>query len=92
MCPVQTIDDPCPDQPYQAWIEVLSSSGALVTSVFSDAGGEFRIGLRPGTYVVRPEANRRMGPSRYPIASEQTVVVERGLFTQVHVSFDTGIR
>jgi len=92
MCPVQTLDDPCPDQPYQAWIEVVTASGAVVTSVYSDEHGEFRIGLRPGAYVVRPESLPRMGPGRFPFASEQSVVVQRGRYAAVLVSFDSGIR
>ena len=26
-CPVQSVDNPCPDLPYQAWIDVRNSSG-----------------------------------------------------------------
>jgi hypothetical protein len=91
MCPVQTVQDPCPDQPYQAWIHVSSSSGEWLTSVRSDTDGSFMVGLRPGTYRVGGDGAFARA-IRHPIAPEQEVVVERGSFTDVVVHFDTGIR
>ena len=87
MCPVQTQDDPCPDTPYEAWIDVRTAGGVLVTRVRSDEEGHFRVGLRPGTYMLDPESG-----SPFPTAGEQTVEVEEGVYTEVVVSFDTGIR
>ncbi len=87
-CPVQTVDDPCPDLPYQAWIDLRAAgSGAPVTRVRSDEEGRFRVGLRPGSYVLDPESG-----IPFPSAGEQTVYVEEGIYTDVIVSFDTGIR
>ncbi len=86
-CPVQTLEDPCPDVPYEAWIEVRSADGKFATRIQSGEDGRFRIGLRPGQYVLDPESG-----NPFPIASEQQVEVEEGIYAEVIVSFDTGIR
>ena len=86
-CPVQTLEDPCPDLPYQAWIRVRNGEGDRVTRVQSGPDGRFRIGLRPGEYVLDPESG-----NPFPVADDQAVEVEPGSYTEVTVSFDTGIR
>ena len=86
-CPVQNADNPCPDRPHQARIEVHSFGGGSVTSVESGEDGRFRVGLRPGRYMLVPESG-----DPFPRASEQEVVVAVGVYTEVTVSFDTGIR
>lgn len=87
MCPVSYPGNPCPDQPYEAELHVLDSKGGAVTRIRSGADGTFRIGLRPGTYVLHPESGNPL-----PIAPDQTVVVPEGAYVSVTVSFDTGIR
>ena len=87
MCPVQRQDDPCPDTPYEAWISVRTTGGVLVTRVRSDEEGRFRVGLRPGSYTLDPESE-----GQFPTAGEQAVEVDEGVYTEVIVSFDTGIR
>lgn len=86
-CPVASQEDSCPDLPYQAWIVLRRSDGCRVTRVRSDENGRFRVGLRPGSYVLDPQSG-----SPFPVAAEQEVVVEAGRYTEVLVSFDTGIR
>ena len=86
-CPVQGPGNVCPDRPYQAWIDVRGSGGGRVTRVRSGEDGRFRVGLRPGRYVLEPESG-----SPFPTASEQEVDVEDGVYAEVIVSFDTGIR
>ena len=86
-CPVATAQDPCPDSPYQAWIRVRRLDGGTVTRVRSGEDGRFRVGLRPGTYRLDPESGDPL-----PFAMEQEVEVEAGRYTEVVVSFDTGIR
>ncbi len=86
-CPVQGPGNDCPDLPYQAWIDVRGSGGWSVTRIRSGEDGRFRVGLRPGRYVLDPESG-----SPFPTASEQEVVVEDGVYAEVTVSFDTGIR
>jgi hypothetical protein len=86
-CPVATADDPCPDSPYQAWIRVRRLDGRTVTRVRSGENGRFRVGLRRGTYRLDPESGDPL-----PSATEQEVEVEAGRYTEVVISFDTGIR
>jgi hypothetical protein len=84
--PHETIGEPNLT-PYQAKFEVLDSSGHRVTSFETDPSGNFRIGLPPGKYTLRPQSS---GP--YPRASARTVVVSPKSFTQVRVVYDSGIR
>ncbi|MBI4769818.1 MAG: carboxypeptidase regulatory-like domain-containing protein [Chloroflexi bacterium] len=86
-CPVVQIGSPCPDQPFQATVNVLSTAGAQVLQFQSDARGRFRVALPPGSYVLRPESPG--GPTRAP---EQTVTVQPGAFAQVTITYDSGIR
>ena len=86
-CPVQTLENPCPDLPYPAWIQVRKSSGDLVTRIRAGVDGGFRVGLRPGLYILHPESG-----NPFPVAGDQEVEVQDGAYTQVTVSFDTGIR
>ncbi len=86
-CPVQTLENPCPDLPYRAWIRVRTSDGGSVTRIRAGEDGRFRVGLRPGLYVLDPESG-----NPFPFASDQEVEVEKGKYTEVTVFFDTGIR
>ncbi len=86
-CPVETLEDPCPDLPHQARIDVLTAEGAFVTRVQSGDDGRFRVGVHPGSYILDPESG-----NPFPIAGEIDVEVKEGVFTQVTVNFDTGIR
>ncbi|NNK47548.1 MAG: carboxypeptidase regulatory-like domain-containing protein [Gemmatimonadetes bacterium] len=86
-CPVQSLEDPCPDLPYEASIAVRTAGGEFVTRIRSGEDGRFRVGLIPGRYVLDPEEG-----DPFPIASEQEVAVGDGAYTEVIVNFDTGIR
>jgi hypothetical protein len=86
-CPVQTPDNPCPDLPYQAWIKVRRSGAGIITRIQSGEDGHFRVGLRPGTYILDPESG-----DPFPFAVEQEVEVEAGVYAEVVINFDTGIR
>jgi hypothetical protein len=86
-CPVQTQDEDCADRPYQAWITVRDAEGDHVTRVRSGEDGRFRVGLVPGRYTLDPEDG-----DPFPTATDQEVDVLPGSFTEVVVSFDTGIR
>jgi hypothetical protein len=87
MCPIVQVGQECPDQPYQAVLTVNSSTGERVVQVQADENGMFRIPLEPVEYIQHPESQNAL-----PFASEQTVRVEAGKFTQVMVSYDSGIR
>jgi len=86
-CPVQSLENPCPDLPYQAWIVVRGDGGEVVTRIQSGEDGRFRVGLRPGSYLLDPESGEP-----FPIAGPQEAEVVEGVYTEVVVSFDTGIR
>ena len=87
MCPVMQANIPCPDQPFQATITVLDENRNKVTDFQSDAQGNFKIGLKPGTYILVPESTNAMTH-----AGEQTVTVIEGQFIRVTVNYDSGIR
>ncbi len=65
ICPVQSQDDPCPDQPHEAWVTVRNAGGT-VTRFRTGEDGRFRIGLRPGRYTLDPQSG-----DPFPIATEQ---------------------
>jgi len=73
--------------PYQATVTVLDGGGNTVTTFTSDAQGNFRVPLAPGTYTLRPES-----PARYPRASTRSVVVAPRAFTRVDIVYDSGRR
>ena len=89
MCPVVQQGQECPDRPYQATLTVLTASGHKVTQFTTDAEGRFQVPLAPGDYILRPQtpANQPM-----PVAAEQAFTVTEGQFTQVDVTYDSGIR
>ena len=87
MCPVVQVGQECPDQPYQVVLTVNSPEGERIVQIQTDEGGRFKIPLQPGEYILHPES-----PNVMPFAGEQTVLVEEGIFTQVIVNYDSGIR
>jgi hypothetical protein len=87
MCPALQPEQPCPDQPYQARLTVNGLNGKRLTQVQTDQQGHFRIPLQPGQYVLHPES-----PNSMPFAGESVVQVEAGRFTQLRVTYDSGIR
>jgi len=89
-CPVEIEASPCPQRPLSARITIaLAGTGAVVTTVVSDAEGRFRVGLSPGSYVLNA-VNLTGAP--YPRSSPVDVVVYSGSYTSVTVSFDSGIQ
>ena len=86
-CPVESLDDPCPDIPYQAWIDFRRLNGMPVARVQSGEDGRFRVDLPTGAYILAPESG-----TPFPIAADLKVAVAEGEFSEVTVNFDTGIR
>ena len=86
-CPVMRIGQECPDEPYQAVLTVNSLGGERIVQVQTDEEGWFKIPLEAGEYILHPES-----PNALPHAEEQTVTVEKGKFTEVTVTYDSGIR
>ena len=86
-CPIVQQGQSCPDQPYQATLTINSLEGKKITQAQTDGSGRFQIALAPGQYMMHPESQNVM-----PFAAEQTFTVEAGMFTQVIVNYDSGIR
>ena len=89
VCPVERVDTPCPDKPYQAMIVVKNDQGNEVARVQSGQDGRFRVALEPGAYTLAPQSSNE---GSFPFASEQQVEVQAGAFTTVSIEFDSGIR
>ncbi len=91
-CPVEASpgdNNPVPClTPYAAKMAVLDNEGVKVATITSGADGKFQIDLPPGDYVVTPES----GTDTYPIAQPQSVTVATGVYTEIQVNYDTGIR
>lgn len=87
VCPVVQEGQECADRPYQATLIVNNSNGREIVKVQTDEQGRFKIPLEPGEYILHPES-----PNVMPYAAEQVFVVEAGKFTQVNITYDSGIR
>jgi len=89
MCPgpVASVGTPCPDQPYQSTLIILDVNNHQITQVESDTDGFFRVVLEPGTYTIHPEQGKI-----FSTASDLSVKVVEGEYTQVLIQYDSGIR
>jgi hypothetical protein len=88
-CPVETAESPCPDRPLaDVEIRVLRGSDVVAT-VRSDGEGRFAVALDPGRYEVQAVVEEGgPGMSAKPV----DVVVTSGVFNDVNVPVDSGIR
>lgn len=78
-------------KPYQtALVVVNASDGREAARVQTGSDGRFRVSLPPGEYTVGPAPDRQ--PRKFPRGEEQTVIVQPGKFTNVTISFDSGMR
>jgi len=87
MCPVMQDNVACLDQPYQATLTVLSTSGEEITQFQTDEQGLFKVELASGDYVLHPES-----PNGLPSAADIAFAVKEHQFTQLEISYDSGIR
>lgn len=85
--PIRVGATECADKPYQATLTILDANGLQVTQIQTDAEGRFQISLPPGTYTLRPESDTPL-----PYAPEQVITVLEGHFTQVTITYDSGLR
>ena len=90
LCPVQIQGQPCPDQPVQATVQVLDTSGGQVTRFQTDDQGRFTVNLAPGNYVLRPQRGDGQGLGN--LGKDQPVTVVQGQYVTVTLSIDSGIR
>jgi hypothetical protein len=88
-CPVQVAESPCADAPYEATISVTSGVEVVATGE-SSSDGTFRISVPPGTYTVA--AVPRNGDAIAHAEPVAGVVVTTGSFSNVAISFDSGVR
>lgn len=88
-CPVVHVGTECPDEPYETALAVTDIDGEIVATGKSDADGFFRILLPPGSYILVPETPNRNAP---PYVDPLLFNVEPGLFTQLEVLYDSGMR
>jgi hypothetical protein len=88
-CPVVQVNEPCPDEPFEAKIHVLDpGSSDVVATASSDKDGRFVVRLAPGRYVLEG-----VSPGEaFPFAKPVDVTVRPHAFTNATVAFDTGIR
>ncbi len=85
-CPVERIDSPCPDRPYEARITIWQGD-ILVAETRSGPDGRFTVRLSPGEYRVVGESG-----DTFPHGSEVTVTVTEGHVAPIEIRFDSGIR
>jgi hypothetical protein len=88
MCPVVQIGAECPDSPYAALLIVEDDRGRQAARIESAADGSFRVALPAGDYRLVPQP----GESGMPWAEETPFTVVAGMWTQVDVLYDSGIR
>jgi hypothetical protein len=77
-------------KPYAGTIDIFNESGGLLKAVHSGADGKFRVSLKPGTYILKPEPRDPARP--YPMGKPVTVTVKPGPYATVDIQYDTGIR
>jgi hypothetical protein len=85
-CPVERIDSPCPDRPYEARITIWQGP-TLIAETRSGADGHFTVLVPAGEYRVVGESG-----ATFPRGTETTVSVVEGALSTVALRFDSGIR
>jgi hypothetical protein len=87
-CPVEQMGSPCPDEPVPGTVRAVSVSDVgIIGQTTTDQRGRFRLSLEPGTYIVTATAaHGALTP--VPV----TVEVKAGVFAEVTLEADTGIR
>jgi hypothetical protein len=91
ICPVVQPDQPCPDRPFEASIEIRGQDnhGDHLT-VRSRKDGRFRVKLAPGKYKLSPISPNPGAPPQAP--PTQSVTVVSGRYTHVTIRYDSGMR
>ena len=88
-CPVQRVGGPACVAPLAATISVRNTTGQELTRFRSGSDGTFKMDLAPGTYTL---VGISSGPAGLPRPIPVTVTVVDGQYSQVNVTFDSGIR
>lgn len=75
-------------KPYKTIVIVKSENGLnQITKFSSNNDGSFKVYLKPGNYVILSQKTS----SPFPILKPIVVEVKDNQFTEVNISFDTGI-
>lgn len=93
VCPVERIppDPACAPKPYKTTIDIWSTvTGSTYKPVATNAAGQFRLSLAPGSYGLKVSAHSEA--ALYPRCSEVAFVVVAKKSQDVTVNCDTGIR
>jgi hypothetical protein len=86
-CPVERPGKIC-ERPYRATIAIRREPGdTLIARVRSSMEGRFRISLAPGRYLLVPQNGHP-----YPRSSPLLTTVHSRHYTDVLISYDSGIR
>jgi Carboxypeptidase regulatory-like domain len=91
-CPVERVDRPCADKPPDGATVTVTRQGAhhlagsapVAARTTTDAHGDFRVALTPGTYTVTADAGMS--------CESVTTRVTGGAKSKVEIECDTGIR
>ena len=76
-------------KPYQATIIIKNNDNfAEIERFTSNINGTFKVYLKPGKYILEPLKSNEP----YPIVSPVEVEVKPNQFSEVNISYDTGIR
>ena len=88
-CPVmrEPPDPQCADRPYQATLKILNQANKIVIDQKINSDGTFKFSLPPGQYTIEDGSSAVM-PTLRPIS----VIVGPNSYTEVDLSFDSGIR
>jgi hypothetical protein len=88
-CPVEQVGAPPCVTAYAATLVVTSAEDdSVVGRVSSGPDGTFSIDVPPGDYVTVPQP----GGETFPFGQPIEVTVEAGAYTEIEVSYDSGIR
>lgn len=88
-CPVETIENPCPDLPVPGIVvRVSAPDGSVATRTRTDAEGSFDVAVAPGEYLLQPVVESGGVTFSKPLR----VSVPDGTFVEVTLQVDTGIR
>ncbi len=89
-CPVVQADSPCPDQPYQARLDIMDSrQSRTIVSIATDDQGQFRLSLPAGDFVLVPVSP---SPSAPPQAQPVPFHLDPDEWLTLEVVYDSGIR
>jgi hypothetical protein len=89
MCPVESIQSPCPGRPLAGVpVRVVDADGEVRASAVSDDRGAFTIDVTPGSYLLTASIEQDAARSVEPVRVE----VRAGEVVRSDVMVDSGIR